>query len=148
MSGPLSFKCKQHTIHDPRGPAKYNYIMMLTSCRHYLHNCSHVYWWRHACVRCCVSYLVHSTLNMCQCWHLLNISRYHQNVILMQSFGTLVQFLSKRRLLSSFEPWIHTLAGPGGAHPARAPLTAADLWFFVPKTLFFLKFFLARFARD
>ena len=24
MSGTLIFKCKQHSIHDPRGPEKYN----------------------------------------------------------------------------------------------------------------------------
>ena len=38
--------------------------------------------------------------------------------------------------------------GGGGAPGARPPLTAADLWFFIPKTLIFLIFFIARFARD
>ena len=33
-------------------------------------------------------------------------------------------------------------SGSRGAHPARAPLTAADLRFFMPKTLFFSQFFL------
>jgi len=35
-----------------------------------------------------------------------------------------------------------SLADPGGGRTRRAPpLTAADLWFFMPKTLFFLNFF-------
>jgi len=28
MSGTLFLKCKQHTIHDPRGPETYNYTLM------------------------------------------------------------------------------------------------------------------------
>jgi len=32
----------------------------------------------------------------------------------------------------------NTLAGPGAGGTTGAPLTAADLWFFMPKTLIFL----------
>jgi len=41
-----------------------------------------------------------------------------------------------------------SLADPGGRTRRAPPLTAADLWFFMPKTLIFLIFFDARFTRD